>query len=255
MNRAWKQLKDELKYWTQPTWTLADVGAFFDEIAADYDDINEGAHSYFRRFTDTLRVADLPDNARFLDVQARSGNGTATFYQHGKVGTAVCADMSVEMGKICQARVHAAGLEDFRWIHILDTNWPLETGEFDITLCLETVEHVPDPQAFIQELGRVTRPGGTLLLSTPNIFWEPMHALAAVTGLHHSEGPHRFLRYKKLRDMISLAGFQIKHTETTVLIPAGPNWFIEFGQWIEDRTKETLVPLIGLRRLFICEKL
>lgn len=255
MKRPWQQLKDEIRYWTQPIWTLADVGAFFDNLAADYDEINEGAHSYFRRFTDTLRLAELPDNAHMLDVQARSGNGLTTFYQHGKVRSGVCGDMSVKMGEICSARVQAAGLQNYRWFHVTDTHWPLETEEFDITLCLETVEHVPQPELWLQELGRVTRPGGTLILSTPNVLWEPVHALAAVTGLHHSEGPHRFVRYGRLRHMVQAAGLRIKHAETTVLIPAGPEWLLTAGEWLEVRTKRTLMPLLGLRRLLICEKM
>ena len=76
--------------------------------------------------------------------------------------------------------------------------------------------------------------------------------LAAITGLHHSEGPHRFLGYGRLQSMIRDVGFDIEHSETTVLIPAGPDWFINFGYWLEARTKNTLMPLIGLRRLFIC---
>jgi len=255
MHRALNQLKAEIKYWTQSSWPMSDVQVFFDDLAVDYDAINEGADSYFRRFTDTLRVADLPDNAHFLDFQARSGNGTAEFYKAGKVGTAVCADVSPEMGKICMDRVLDTGLKEVRWQHITSYDFPFDTAEFDITLCLESLEHFDRPDLLIKELGRVTKPDGTLILSTPNFFWEPMHALAAVTGLHHSEGPHRFQRFEKLKQMIWDAGFYIEHNETTVLIPAGPSWFIEFGYWLEDRTKNTLVPRIGLRRLFIGKRL
>jgi hypothetical protein len=81
-----------------------------------------------------------------------------------------------------------------------------------------------------------------------------MHALAAITNLHHSEGPHRFVRYGRLLQMIRAAGFTIEHAETTVLIPAGPEWLIQLGDWIETRTKETLMPWIGLRRILIGRK-
>jgi len=250
-----QQLKKELKYWTQDEWPISDVEAFFDDLAPHYDEINDHADSYFRRFTDTLRVADLPDDAHFFDFQARSGNGTAEFYKAGKIKTAVCADISSVMGEICVERVQATGLTDFRWQHLTSYDWPFADGEFDISLCLESVEHFARPDLIINELGRITRSGGTMILSTPNIFWEPMHALAAITGLHHSEGPHRFLRYGRLCDLITEAGFLITHQETTVLIPAGPSWFINFGYWVEKWTKNSLVPRIGLRRLFICEKI
>jgi 2-polyprenyl-3-methyl-5-hydroxy-6-metoxy-1,4-benzoquinol methylase len=41
---------------------------------------------------------------------------------------------------------------------------------FDLVLCSEVVEHVPDPEAFIAGLGRAVRPGGILILSTPQPF-------------------------------------------------------------------------------------
>ncbi|MCA9990031.1 MAG: methyltransferase domain-containing protein [Ardenticatenaceae bacterium] len=255
MSRAWQQLKQEVTYWTQRDWSPGDTGAFFDQIAYEYDEINEGAHSYFRRFTDTLRIGNLPDNAHLLDVQARTGNGTATLWQHGKVRTAVCADVSYEFGQICQQRLHDLGFHDFRWVLLTDYQWPFADEAFDVVLSLESVEHFARPGAFIGELGRVTRPGGTLILSTPNVLWEPIHALAAITGLHHSEGPHRFVPYNMLRQAISRAGFQVEHAETTVLIPAGPQWLLDWGERLEDRTRHTLMPWLGLRRFFICRKL
>ena len=247
--------RQEIEHWTRPAWSFDMLETHFDDLAADYDEINEGAHSYFRRFTDTLRAADLPDDAYMLDVCARTGNGTAYFYRHGKVGRAVCADVSHEMGKLCAERLQTAGFENYRWVPLKGYRWPFSGEEFDVVLSLESVEHFDRPDLFIGELGRVTRPGGTLILSTPNVLWEPVHALAAITGLHHSEGPHRFVPYRRLRHLISLAGFQITHAETTVLIPAGPAWLIDLGRWIEERTRESLMPLLGLRRILIGRKL
>ncbi len=41
---------------------------------------------------------------------------------------------------------------------------------FDTVISCETIEHVPEPQKAIEELGRVLRPGGKLVLTTPNYF-------------------------------------------------------------------------------------
>ena len=250
-----ERIRAEIEHWTRPTWSFRALERHFDHLAADYDAINAGAHSYFRRFTDTLRVADLPNNARLLDVCARTGNGTAFFYRAGKVGEAICADVSREMGRLCEQRLQKAGLENYRWVQLYGYDWPLAGESFDVVLSLESVEHFDRPDLFIGELGRVTRPGGTLLLSTPNVLWEPVHALAAITGLHHSEGPHRFVPFRRLRQFVSEAGFQIEHAETTVLVPAGPEWLLRAGEWLEARTKESLMPLLGLRRILICRKL
>lgn len=45
-----------------------------------------------------------------------------------------------------------------------------EKSRFDIVLCLEVLEHMEvDPMAMLSEINRVLRPGGTLILTTPNI--------------------------------------------------------------------------------------
>lgn len=58
------------------------------------------------------------------------------------------------------------------------TNIPVETGVFDVVLCTEVLEHVPDPISALRELVRVTTPGGRLLLTAPlgsGIHQEPYH--------------------------------------------------------------------------------
>ncbi len=220
---ALQRTREEVQHWLRRDWTFADVGAHWD-ATEDYDDINAETYSYFRRFVDGLRLSDLPDNARVLDICARTGNGTLYFHQHGKVGSAVCADVSAKMGDICRQRLHEGGFHDFTWLQLFDYPLPLPDDEFDAILCFETVEHFPRPERLVTELARVTKPGGTLILTTPNLLWEPVHALAAVTGLHHSEGPHRFLPYRRLRRMVEDAGFVIVENETTVLVPGGPEY-------------------------------
>lgn len=50
---------------------------------------------------------------------------------------------------------------------------PVDDASFDVALCLQVLEHVPDPAAAVRELRRVVRPGGRVLLSTHGIY--PFH--------------------------------------------------------------------------------
>ncbi len=48
---------------------------------------------------------------------------------------------------------------------------PFEDGHFDIVLFMEVFEHLRiDPIFTMNEINRVIRPGGTLILSTPNLY-------------------------------------------------------------------------------------
>jgi SAM-dependent methyltransferase len=50
---------------------------------------------------------------------------------------------------------------------------PVENASFDVVLCLQVLEHVPDPPAAVRELRRVVRPGGRVLASTHGVY--PYH--------------------------------------------------------------------------------
>ncbi len=61
---------------------------------------------------------------------------------------------------------------------------PFKDGEFDQILCTEVLEHLHTPGIAIQEMMRVLKPGGTILLTTRFIF--PIH-----------DAPHDYYRYTK----------------------------------------------------------
>lgn len=46
---------------------------------------------------------------------------------------------------------------------------PFRNDSFNVVIIKHIVEHLPDPQKAINEIGRVTERGGTLILATPNL--------------------------------------------------------------------------------------
>jgi 2-polyprenyl-3-methyl-5-hydroxy-6-metoxy-1,4-benzoquinol methylase len=45
---------------------------------------------------------------------------------------------------------------------------PLPGGSFDVVMAVETIEHVDGPRRFVAELVRLAKPGGWVLVTTPN---------------------------------------------------------------------------------------
>ena len=65
-------------------------------------------------------------------------------------------------------RAHALGLTVLR-AAVTAPGLPVADGAADVVIMGELIEHLVDPDGAIAEVRRVLRPGGSLLLSTPNL--------------------------------------------------------------------------------------
>jgi glycosyltransferase involved in cell wall biosynthesis/SAM-dependent methyltransferase len=62
--------------------------------------------------------------------------------------------------------------------------FPYADGSFDTVLCCELLEHLPsDPMFMMAEINRILKPGGHLVLTTPNVV--SLRAIAAVLQSYH----------------------------------------------------------------------
>lgn len=50
----------------------------------------------------------------------------------------------------------------------LQKEFPIASASADVAVCAETIEHLPNQFFFFQEVARILKPGGLLLLTTPN---------------------------------------------------------------------------------------
>lgn len=92
---------------------------------------------------------------------------------------------------------------------------PFEDGSFDLVLCLEVLEHIPEPAGALRELARVAA-GGELVISVPHEPWFRLGSLLRgkyVSGLgnhpeHVNHWNHRSLRafLEASGDVITLRG-------------------------------------------------
>lgn len=57
---------------------------------------------------------------------------------------------------------------EFHQIDLDSGRVPLADDAADIVVAVETIEHLENPRAFVRELTRLCRPGGMLIVTTPN---------------------------------------------------------------------------------------
>jgi len=72
----------------------------------------------------------------------------------------------------------------------------IASASVDVVLCTEMLEHVTEPQRAVNEMHRVLKPGGTLLLTTRFLF--PIH-----------DAPHDYFRFTKYGLRHLLRAFEI----------------------------------------------
>ncbi|MEZ4473435.1 MAG: class I SAM-dependent methyltransferase [bacterium] len=108
----------------------------------------------------------VPDGAgrTALDVGCRAGHQTRWLQERGYTVTSIDVEALFDGAQVVDA----------------NASLPFKTGSFDLVWCSEVIEHLADPAFSLKELVRVTRPGGELILTTPNSYMVLFRALALV---------------------------------------------------------------------------
>lgn len=113
-------------------------------------------------------LPDVPKGGNWLDAGCGSGyfsrilakNGSEVIGQDGAEGM---VKASTELAVI-------EGLSDktrFEHVNTIE-QLTFETGRFDGCICLSVLEYLPNPYACLDELCRVVRPGGWMIISVPH---------------------------------------------------------------------------------------
>ena len=151
----------------------ADVAAMFDRVAARYDLVNDllalGQTRIWRSIV--VNAVDPKPGQQILDLAAGTGTSSAPFAKRGAY--VVPCDFSLGMLAVGKQRQ-----PDLPFVAGDAMNLPFKDGVFDAVTISFGLRNVQDHDRALQEMLRVTRPGGVLIVcefSAP--VWKPFRTL------------------------------------------------------------------------------
>jgi SAM-dependent methyltransferase len=153
---------------------------------------------------------------------------------------------------------------------LLTRSW---SDPFDFLLVSEVIEHVPEPEPFVQALARALRPGGILLLSTPQI-WSLMELTcriglsAPVIGLVRKiygepvlpTGHISVMSRKSVLALLRRNGFAPIHSETfglyvPILAEFGGAPGARLAQWLEPAVSRSPASFLLWTQLHLARRI
>ncbi len=170
---------------------------------------------FFARFLPEARhqmdaaAMHLPASQRGRILEIGCGNGNI-LTQLAALGWEAWG-VDLDSRAVEEARKH--GATDVRAGVLEDQHYPPD--HFDAIASVHALEHIPDPLALFEECARILRPGGHLVVSTPN--WNCLTHSEFGTywrGLEPPRHLHLFNR-RSLRSILERSGFSLVSIATT----------------------------------------
>ncbi|MEA2101530.1 MAG: class I SAM-dependent methyltransferase [Thermodesulfobacteriota bacterium] len=174
---------------------------------------------------------DLPPHTRILDAGCGPGRHLGEAFRHMGVDV-IGIDMG--MDDLITARntlnIMRKEGQDGGGAYLTSrtdiTNLPFGDSTFDIVICSEVMEHIPEHEKAAAELIRVLKPGRPLVVSVPRYLPEKI-CWTLSEDYHLEKGGHvRIYREKQLRQLLESSGARfVKRTFAHAL--HSPYWWIK----------------------------
>jgi len=168
------------------------------------------------------------ESPKFLDVGCATGVLVRYMYDRGwdSMGLEVCVPAAEYAQANRGVRVQVGTLESQEW------QW----GTYDLIHSSHVIEHVPDPNEYLSLQHKLLKPGGYIIVTTPNTKSFQAAFMGASWRSAIADHVHLFSR-THLGELLVRAGFEPKEWKTWGGIPLGmaPKGVKRSADWLAKR--------------------
>jgi 2-polyprenyl-6-hydroxyphenyl methylase/3-demethylubiquinone-9 3-methyltransferase len=203
----------------------------FNAMAHDWWDLNGPCKPLHQ--LNPLRLDYIQSHAplagkKVLDVGCGGGILSEAMAKAGAQVTGL--ELASEVITVAQNHAQASGLA-IEYVQTPVEDYALSHPHaFDVITCMEMLEHVPSPQAIVEAIASLLKPGGLAFFSTINR--HPMSFIQAIVGAEYvlkilPKGTHRYAQFIKPSEMdafMTQAGLHLKNIQGLAYNPLTQNF-------------------------------
>jgi len=162
---------------------------------------------------ETIQLTELPnlDGLKVLDLGCGEGRHSISLWMQARaqvIGMDLSRDdMLTARSRKADFEVNESGNHSLNFVEASGLNLPFADDTFDVVICSEVLEHIPDYAGMLDEIRRVLITGGVFAMSVPR-FGPEWVCWKLSTAYHEVPGGHlRIFEEKALNQQIEGLGF------------------------------------------------
>ena len=225
---------------------------FYDEDSKSYEDKRfssmAGKHSDLVHKEIVLGLNDSWKHKRILDVCCGTGRFSIEVAKKGAM--VISLDFSREMLKLLNQKANTLQLNENIYPVRMDAHKMMFMDDtFDGCICITAIQLMADYENVLQEISRVLKPNGFLIMDFPNLsgFYFPVAAYVNITHKAIRKDVHsKWFTLKEIKDAFSNAGLEIIDIKGNIYFPANtPRPIFEVLRRLDKISRDSLLKYLS----------
>ena len=193
------------------------------DIVEHYDEIwkKMGVPPYLYSLFNAMEQLPLSQGCRVLDVAC--GNGTFGEWFTDRLN----AEMyGLDISPVAIDKCRQKGYRQVELADLDRDSFPFEDDSFDLVILSAVLEHVMSPEQVLRQCFQKLKPGGFVVVLTPNVSWIVNRLLFLIGRWDHrlmggTKGHISYMNKRQLQHAMASAGFSDMDWSHSVLCVAG----------------------------------